>query len=58
MDTGRTHIIERAVMAALMHWKPDYRSPRRLNEAARVITKFVEEALDDTALTSAKGNVG
>jgi hypothetical protein len=38
--------IERAVMAALMHHKPDYRSPRRLNEAAAVIAAFVEGELE------------
>ncbi len=41
----REHAICMAVLAALMHHKPDYRSPKRLDEAAQIITKFVLEAL-------------
>lgn len=36
-----------AVLAALMHHKPDYRSPGRLDEAAKVIGRFVIGALND-----------
>lgn len=42
----RREKIEMAVLAALMHHKPDYRSPAKLNEAAKVIANFVEAQLD------------
>lgn len=38
-------IIEGAVLAALGHIKPDYRSTKRLNDAAKVIAEFVMAAL-------------
>lgn len=33
--------IQRSIFAALTHVKPDYRSPRRIDDAASVITDFV-----------------
>jgi hypothetical protein len=41
----REEIIQRSVLAALMHVKPDYRSPKRLDAAAGVIATFVERDL-------------
>lgn len=40
------HKIEIAALAALTHHKPDYRSPRKLDEAAKVIADFVEAELN------------
>jgi hypothetical protein len=37
---------ERAVTAALMHVRPDYRSPRRLLEAVTIIVDFLEAELE------------
>lgn len=39
-------IIQRAIYAALGHVKIDYRSPKRLDEAAGVIADFVVVALN------------
>lgn len=39
------HDIQMAVLAALMHHKPDYRSPKKLDEAAAIITDFVMAAM-------------
>lgn len=50
---SRHAIIQMAVLAALMHVKPDYRSPRRLDECASTIADFVEGALKD-AVTAAR----
>ena len=43
---SRREKIELAVLAALMHHKPDYRSASKLDEAAKVIADFVEAELD------------
>lgn len=51
---SRKDTIERAAMAALMHAKPDYRSPKRLNEMAVIISDFVEGALLDDEKEAAK----
>jgi hypothetical protein len=37
----RNESIRAAVLAALMHHKPDYRSPTKLDEAAKIIADFV-----------------
>lgn len=42
----RREKIQMAILAALMHHKPDYRSPRKLDEAAKIITEFVEAELN------------
>jgi hypothetical protein len=44
---SQKHTIQCAVLAALMHVKPDYRSPERLDDAARVIADFVIGAIGD-----------
>lgn len=41
----RIELIQKATLAALMHVKPDYRSPKRLDDAARVIAEFVDAEL-------------
>lgn len=43
-----------AILAALMHHKPDYRSPGRLDQAAKVIGEFVIGALDDLGVGGEK----
>jgi hypothetical protein len=43
----RLEIIQSAILAALGHVKPDYRSPRQLDETARQIAVFVDGALDE-----------
>jgi hypothetical protein len=49
INSGMTQrdVIQQAILAALMHVKPDYRSARKLDECAGVITDFVEGALRD-----------
>lgn len=42
---SRSEQIQAAVLAALGHVKPDYRSPKQLDETASVIARFVEGAL-------------
>jgi len=43
---ARIDVIEQAVLAALGHTKPDYRSIRKLGECAREIARFVDAELD------------
>ena len=45
-EEERNQKIERAILAALMHVKPDYRSPSRLDDCARTIAQFVIAELD------------
>lgn len=47
MKQDQIEAIRMAILAALMHHKPDYRSPARLDHAAKVIGDFVVGALDD-----------
>ena len=44
--SARREKIELAVLAALMHHKPDYSSGAKLDKAAKVIADFVEAELD------------
>lgn len=45
----RREAIQRAVYAALGHVRPDYRSPKALDEAAFVIADFVDHELRQEA---------
>ncbi|MDO8596623.1 MAG: hypothetical protein Q7R45_08365 [Sulfuricaulis sp.] len=45
----KTEIIQRAIYAALGCTKIDYRSGKKIDEAAEQITRFVEAALAETS---------
>jgi hypothetical protein len=52
----RLHVIERAVMAALMHHRPDYRNANTLDASASVLARFVEAELEATEQMRSAGN--
>lgn len=50
----RTKTIQRAICSALGCTKIDYRSPKKIDDAAAQITRFVERALDELAAENSK----
>lgn len=42
----RDEAIERAIMAGLMHHKPDYGGPSQLDKSAMILSRFVISELD------------
>lgn len=53
-DVSNMEVIQRSVLAALGHVKIDYRSPKRLDEAAKVIAEFVIAEMDRDRIENCK----
>ncbi len=51
--SDRNTEIQAAILAALMHHKPDYRRPVTLDKSASIIANFVIDKLDAMALSEA-----